>query len=157
MFHHPGPNHLPSSREQTGKNSWEGNVSHLLQMHQVCFLIGTLWFSVLQWNWTHTLLRMGRVQGEKVSISQCWWFCYKASSSENTWEPQLQVVFLWNGPFGHQDIQSHLTFHTFIWFLCITGFWFPFLWQPVQLILFLYHMTSECVELAALQFLAIHC
>lgn len=32
MFHHPGPNHLPSSREQTGKNSWEGNVSHLLRV-----------------------------------------------------------------------------------------------------------------------------
>lgn len=124
-------------------------------MHQACFLLGTLWFSVLQWKWTNTLLRMGRIQGKKVSISQRWWFCYKASSSENGREPQLPVVFLWNGSFGHQDIQSHSRFHTYIWFLCITGQWFPFLAaSPTHSISLSYDIWTCCTALLGYTLLA---
>lgn len=93
-----------------------------LQMHQACFLLWTLHFSVLKWNWTHSFGRMGRIQGGKVNISRCWWFCYEVPSSENILKLPLQVTFLWKGPFNQDQESSNpkpLRSHTLIWFLCI--------------------------------------
>lgn len=71
-----------------------------LQMRHACFLLGTWQFSTLKWNWTHAICCMGRLQGAKMNISQCWWFCYSVLSSENISKHPLQTAFLRKDPFN---------------------------------------------------------
>lgn len=104
-------------------------------MHHACFLLGTWQFSVFKWNGTHSICWMGRIQGTKMNISQCCWFCYSALSSENISKHPLQVAFLRRDPLqlrprikatkGIQEAHA-----LFFFFLCIVhkqNYYFHFL------------------------------